>query len=94
VAHLGGDRRRPCCGTISSSPSASKKARFFASTVGGVEVDGDAGAGRRSPLPAEVTRPSTKSVGSAGIGSGSQRRRLGVGWASSNGPERSSLAPS
>ena len=31
----------------------------------------------RSPLPAIVTRPSTKSVGAAGIGSGSQRSWLG-----------------
>ena len=31
-----------------------------------------------SALPAIVTKPSTKSVGAAGISSGLQRRRLGV----------------
>ena len=45
--------------------------------VGGVKVNGQAGHRLGSPLPAIVTRPSTKSVGAAGIGNGSQRSWLG-----------------
>ena len=37
-----------------------------------------------------VTRPSMKSVGLEGIGSGFQRSRLGGVFTSSNGPERTS----
>ena len=41
-----------------------------------------------SPEPASVARPSMKSAGFAGIGSGFQRSRLGGVSTSSNGPER------
>ena len=46
-----------------------------------------------SPVPPKVTRPSTKSVGAAGSGKGSQRSRLGEGGTSSNGAERISAPP-
>ena len=48
---------------------------------------------RRSPFPPTVYRPSTKSTGSAGSGSGSQRSRLGSGSISSNGVPRSDPLP-
>ena len=41
-------------------------------------MDADAVLRRRQPLPAMVNRPSTKSVGASGIGSGSQRNWFGV----------------
>ena len=54
--------------------------------VGGVEVDRRRrSASCESPLPAIVTRPSTKSVGCVGIGSGSQRNWFGGVGTSSNG---------
>ena len=49
-----------------------------------VDVRRGAGLHRGPPLPAIVTRPSTKSVGSLGIGSGFQRSWLGVASTSSN----------